>query len=102
MIRPPPRSPLFPYTTLFRSLSLASEAGGSAPLPPPPSIAGLQDILNQAGNERLVGLRDISDALTTRLSEWQKTKGLIAQRQPAWQVVERLSSQIGRISSRER
>ena len=74
------------------ALSLAGEAGGIAPLPPQPSIAGLQDILNQAGNERLAGLRDISDTLTTRLPEWQKTKGLIARRQPAWQVVERLSS----------
>src|SRR5258708_12633766 len=27
MIRRPPRSTLFPYTTLFRSLSLLSEAG---------------------------------------------------------------------------
>src|SRR5437870_10171318 len=27
MIRPPPSSPLFPYTTLFRSTSLASLAG---------------------------------------------------------------------------
>src|SRR4051812_41522910 len=26
MIRPPPRSPLFPYTTLFRSLAMASDA----------------------------------------------------------------------------
>src|SRR2546425_1682808 len=32
MIRRPPRSTLFPYTTLFRSLSRAQERGG-APLP---------------------------------------------------------------------
>src|SRR3712207_7803713 len=32
MIRRPPRSTLFPYTTLFRSLLLAHSAGGSRPL----------------------------------------------------------------------
>src|SRR3954462_2917392 len=34
MIRPPPRSPLFPYTTLFRSaeVDLARDAGADHPL----------------------------------------------------------------------
>src|SRR3989454_11482699 len=32
MIRPPPRSPLFPYTTLFRS-----HRSGPRPPPPPPT-----------------------------------------------------------------
>src|SRR5258705_9642470 len=31
MIRRPPRSTLFPYTTLFRSLSLASRGRGTTP-----------------------------------------------------------------------
>lgn len=74
------------------ALALAGEAGGDAPLPPQPSVADLQDIQNQVGNDRLAGLRDISDSLTTRVSDWKKTKGLITQRQPAWQVVGRLSS----------
>src|SRR4051812_49717261 len=37
MTRPPPRSPLFPYTTLFRSIDIlvnaAARAGGQAPPP---------------------------------------------------------------------
>src|SRR5438876_5490610 len=37
MIRPPPTSPLFPYTTLFRS---SSRTPGSQPLPPHREIAG--------------------------------------------------------------
>jgi hypothetical protein len=73
------------------ALSLAEDAGGDAPLPLQPSITELQNIQNQVGNERLAGLRDISDSLTTRISAWQKTKGLIAQRQPAWQILQRLS-----------
>src|SRR5438034_5171360 len=31
MIRRPPRSTLFPYTTLFRSLSLCGDSGAHAP-----------------------------------------------------------------------
>src|SRR5256885_12510599 len=35
MIRRPPRSTLFPYTTLFRSPQLGKD-GGAAPIAPPP------------------------------------------------------------------
>src|SRR5256885_3487576 len=48
MIRRPPRSTLFPYTTLFRS-------------PPPPpiqfSITTLQPLWHQAGRDELVAAR---------------------------------------------
>jgi hypothetical protein len=81
------------------ALSLAAEAGGDTPLPSQPSVTDLQDIQNQVGNERLSGLRDISDSLTTRISDWKKIKGLIAQRQPAWQIVERLSSHTATLGS---
>src|SRR3712207_8670295 len=40
MIRPPPRSTLFPYTTLFRSLAAVDARAAARPLPPgapPPS-----------------------------------------------------------------
>src|SRR2546422_2801185 len=36
MIRRPPRSTLFPYTTLFRSSDARSRAGGPVPDPAPP------------------------------------------------------------------
>src|SRR5438309_10734962 len=36
MIPPPPRSTLFPYTTLFRSRANAQELVGGQPLPPQP------------------------------------------------------------------
>src|SRR2546426_6720565 len=35
MIRRPPRSTLFPYTTLFRSLSVSSSPGGQPSTTPP-------------------------------------------------------------------
>src|SRR2546429_7636520 len=53
MIRRPPRSTLFPYTTLFRSLYADSEAG---------SQEGLVDLVSRAG-ERLrtdLGVRKIT------------------------------------------
>src|ERR1022692_905707 len=46
MIRRPPRSTLFPYTTLFRSeylLALLGNPGGRKPLPPSPSPAQRRD-----------------------------------------------------------
>src|SRR5258707_5691965 len=44
MIRRPPRSTLFPYTTLFRSVIRELERRPPAPLPVPPHP---QDILSQ-------------------------------------------------------
>jgi hypothetical protein len=81
------------------ALALAGEAGGDAPLPTQPSVADLQDIQNKVGNDRLAGLRDSSDSLTARISDWKKAKGIITQRQPAWQVVERLSSHAAALSN---
>src|SRR3712207_8663161 len=47
MIRRPPRSTLFPYTTLFRSGCRSPDAGASrdatAPSRPPPRIASMDD-----------------------------------------------------------
>src|SRR5437762_10895993 len=38
LIRPPPRSTLFPYTTLFRSPQAAAAAGGGGRLPGDPRL----------------------------------------------------------------
>src|SRR2546430_16337672 len=40
MIRRPPRSTLFPYTTLFRSPTTERVSSGLAPLSPPPQPRG--------------------------------------------------------------
>src|SRR3712207_7800378 len=51
MIRRPPRSTLFPYTTLFRSMYLGSQPGtvkvGDAVATVPPKIRALEDIESQ-------------------------------------------------------
>src|SRR4051812_50089288 len=38
MIRPPPRSPLFPYTTLFRSVTVLPAAWAAAVVPSSPRV----------------------------------------------------------------
>src|ERR1051325_8336440 len=50
MIRRPPRSPLFPYTTLFRSALVTAGATGGVPgSPAPPSGAPLSTICTRSG-----------------------------------------------------
>src|SRR5207249_6428876 len=45
----PPRSPLFPYTTLFRSPARLARGGGAAGAAP--GAAGVRDLLPGAGGE---------------------------------------------------
>jgi len=86
---------------LRAALALAGESGGAPPLPAPPSVTDLEDIQNQVGNDRLAALRDISDSLIARITEWKKAKALIAQRQPAWKTVERLSTHTADLAAAE-
>src|SRR2546427_7875003 len=57
MIRRPPRSTLFPYTTLFRSPRRASEAAGSGPV---------GEETERAGSLKRTG--DVKDRKSTRLN----------------------------------
>src|SRR2546427_4544538 len=55
MIRRPPRSTLFPYTTLFRSLSLPTEASARIALRTQQIIAyesGVCDFIDPVGGDR--------------------------------------------------
>src|SRR5688572_32415098 len=56
MLRRPPRSTLFPYTTLFRSVAEAELAGAAAPLRQPVGI-GQRQHLATLRNRRLGLLR---------------------------------------------
>src|SRR2546430_8202057 len=69
MIRRPPRSTLFPYTTLFRSTSVAQFAGE---LKVPPSQ--LLEQLRAAGVHKQVAEDVLSEQDKTRLLEYQDRK----------------------------
>ena len=73
-------------------LALAGSAGGNAPIPAPPATANIVDIQNLVGNDQLAALREQIDGITSSIASWKNAKALIAQRLPAWQVLERLAS----------
>src|SRR5689334_8617952 len=54
MLRPPPRSPLFPYTTLFRSVTVASVASGLDGRLPASDLGSVYRILETFERECLV------------------------------------------------
>src|SRR5687768_17867656 len=69
MIRPPPRSTLFPYTTLFRSgRGLQGSGAGSAAVPAPTVVAPLlpQELRVRAG--RVDAELLLEDRKSTRLN----------------------------------
>src|SRR2546422_7513120 len=61
MIRPPPRSTLFPYTTLFRSLAGGARRHRRAPAGQPPPVAGAARARRRQAVKRL-------DRKSTRLN----------------------------------
>jgi hypothetical protein len=71
--------------------NLAMEAGGDAPLPVRPAIAEIEDIQRLVGNDQLVALKNKADDLGSHINAWSKTKQLIKQRNPVWQIVERMA-----------
>src|SRR3712207_7674237 len=72
MIRRPPRSTLFPYTTLFRSRHLAQRlsAAGETVVDVPPKLSAKVRLLS-TGNARK---NDRLDALATALAAWRNER----------------------------
>src|SRR5687768_18350434 len=66
MIRRPPRSTLFPYTTLFRSLLIS--AGKVDPIVPPESVEKLVALLDERGAEVTLKWQLGGDRKSTRLN----------------------------------
>src|SRR2546426_6544134 len=91
MIRRPPRSTLFPYTTLFRSLlKPASEGTGviaGGPVRKVMQVAGITNVLTKsigtsnphnvvkATFAALLGLKDIAHVAETRLKTVEENSG---------------------------
>src|SRR2546427_8634846 len=82
MIRRPPRSTLFPYTTLFRSATL-SPAGASIKAPLPPGLGGsipfLRQLSSACTSTRVGSARAISglDRSEEHTSELQSQSNLV-------------------------
>src|SRR5436190_9070783 len=72
MIRPPPRSTLFPYTTLFRSPVPASEAGAPVPGRDAPALAGGDRVARGRSEEHTSELQSHSDLVCRLLLEKKK------------------------------
>src|SRR3712207_6992693 len=68
MIRRPPRSTLFPYTTLFRSLIASSTSGGDHERIDVSTSAGTKYLLRVRGSNQDVDLRVAKDRKSTRLN----------------------------------
>src|SRR5438093_4571405 len=66
MIRPPPRSTLFPYTTLFRSLDLGNDIGG-----------GLHGRARRADLVPALRLAEMGDRSEEHTSELQSLTNLV-------------------------
>src|SRR3989454_12723192 len=71
MIRRPPRSTLFPYTTLFRSLRISYGQSGNTAIDPYQTEGSLTRTIYSFGDQPAVGYRPGS--LVNRDLTWERT-----------------------------
>src|SRR3712207_9489658 len=112
MIRRPPRSTLFPYTTLFRSLTMASSAGrlpSQASAAYAAAKAGVvmfsKHVANEAGRDGVrVNCLAPSSILTERVKHLmpEETQRQVAAMHPLGRMGTPEDVEIGRASCRER
>src|SRR5690606_41454202 len=79
-LRPPPRSTLFPYTTLFRSAEFRADSGNvQAPYDDPPPMLLLHTIGAKIGREHIVPMRGLPDGNRSEehTSELQSRENLV-------------------------
>ncbi len=80
-------------------LTLASRAGGEAPLPPQPDTQSLIDIRNHAGNERLGKLLERDAELKKLAKQWMELGELADKRLPVWKTLDRMLRHVEEASS---
>jgi len=71
--------------------SLASEAGGDAPLPVRPETTAIGDLDKLHGNEQLAAILATKDDLDASIEEWTKVGKRVDKRLPGWQQLEQMS-----------
>jgi hypothetical protein len=70
--------------------TLASTAGGEAPLPASPNPPLLGELSSLAGNEQLVAIHEAREQLSGWRADWSKRADLISKRLPRWQALGKL------------
>lgn len=75
---------------LQKLLDLAENAGGEPPLPAKPATAFIEQLRSTSGNEQLGAAYDQRALLTSSYAEWKRRGGLIGQRKPRWEMLQRL------------
>lgn len=70
--------------------TLAFDAGGNPPLPPPPLVDAIDALQALAGNEQLVAVDEGRDALLTLRQQWEQRRALRDARLPRWHALQQL------------
>jgi hypothetical protein len=84
---------------LDKLAALARATGGEAPLPASASITDIEDIRARVGNDQLAAIREKAVDFQRRIEQWTKTKALVDNRRPTWELVERLARHAQAIAS---
>lgn len=75
---------------LTQMTKLATEAGGSPPLPAPPDTSHLEALKALSGNELLLAVFEQKDSLALNLTTWKAIKNEAQARMPRWNALQRL------------
>lgn len=71
-------------------ITLATSAGGNAPLPAPPQTHHLEDLRRESGNTQLQKILEQKETLTSHLKDWQEKAALVQSRHPQWDRLQQL------------
>src|SRR5690606_3035786 len=84
---------------LAKLIELARSAGGDAPLPASPAVIEIEDTQRLIGNEQLVAIKNKAPEWEEKIKQWSAAKGMIAERLPKWQLIERLAKHAASIDA---
>ncbi len=71
-------------------IELAKRAGGEAPLPMPPDIAWVQDLVQLSGTEQMKAILDNKERIENAADTWQRLADRTQQRLPGWNLARSL------------
>jgi hypothetical protein len=82
-------------------LELADAAGADAPCPEKPDTTTVREIKALTGNEQLAKLYDEREALTQKITAWNKTAKAIQERLPKWECLNGLAAHASKLPEAE-